>query len=76
MSIVDVSNVWVIANFKETQIGKMTVGQKVKIEVDAYKGKHFEGTIESFAGATGAKFRTQTARRHYWFMQYLAAGIF
>ncbi len=56
MSIVDASNVWVIANFKETQIGKMKVGQKVKIQVDAYKGKDFEGIIESFAGATGAKF--------------------
>jgi membrane fusion protein, multidrug efflux system len=56
MTIVDLSSVWVVANFKETQVGKMKVGQKVKIEVDAYKGKHFEGTIESFAGATGAKF--------------------
>lgn len=56
MSLVDDSNVWVVANFKETQIGKMKVGQKVKIHVDAYAGKDFEGTIESFAGATGAKF--------------------
>jgi membrane fusion protein, multidrug efflux system len=56
MTLVDASNVWVVANFKETQVGKMRVGQKVKIEVDAYKGKDFEGTIESFAGATGAKF--------------------
>lgn len=56
MSLVDDTNVWVIANFKETQIGKMKVGQKVTIHVDAYAGKGFEGTIESFAGATGAKF--------------------
>jgi membrane fusion protein, multidrug efflux system len=56
MTLVDASNVWVVANFKETQVGKMKVGQKVKIQVDAYKGKDFEGTIESFAGATGAKF--------------------
>lgn len=56
MSLVDDSNVWVVANFKETQIGKMKVGQKVTIHVDAYAGKDFEGTIESFAGATGAKF--------------------
>ena len=34
----------------------MKVGQKVKIMVDAYKGKDFVGTIESFSGATGAKF--------------------
>ena len=56
LSLVDDSNVWVVANFKETQIGKMKVGQKVTIHVDAYPGKDFEGTIESFAGATGAKF--------------------
>lgn len=56
MSLVDDANVWVVANFKETQIGKMKVGQKVTIHVDAYPGKDFEGTIESFAGATGAKF--------------------
>ena len=56
MSIVDGANIWVVANFKETQVGKMRAGQKVKIKVDAYKGKDFEGTIESFAGATGAKF--------------------
>ena len=56
MSIVDNTNIWVVANFKETQVGKMKVGQKVKLKVDAYKGKDFEGTIESFAGATGSKF--------------------
>lgn len=56
MTLVDNSSVWVIANFKETQIGKMKVGDKVHLKVDAYKGKDFEGTIESFAGATGGKF--------------------
>ncbi len=56
MTLVDNRNVWVVANFKETQIGKMHVGDKVNLSVDAYKGKKFEGTIESFAGATGGKF--------------------
>ncbi len=56
MSIVDGSNIWVVANFKETQVSKMKVGQKVKLKVDAYKGKDFEGTIESFSAATGARF--------------------
>ena len=56
MSIVDTKNLWVVANFKETQIGNMKVGQKVKVKVDAYKNKEFEGEIESFAGATGARF--------------------
>jgi membrane fusion protein (multidrug efflux system) len=55
-AIVDESEIWVMANFKETQIEKMKVGQKVKIEVDAYPDKEFEGTIESVSAATGSKF--------------------
>lgn len=56
MTIVDTKDLWVIANFKETQIADMKVGQKVKIKIDAYKNKEIEGTIESFSGATGSKF--------------------
>lgn len=55
-AIVDESEMWVIANFKETQIEKMKVGQKVKIEVDAYPDKEFEGTIQSLQAATGSMF--------------------
>jgi len=55
-AIVDESVIWVIANFKETQIEKMKVGQKVKIEVDAYPDKEFEGTIQSLQAATGSMF--------------------
>ena len=55
-AIVDESEIWVIANFKETQIEKMKVGQKVKIEVDAYPDKEFEGTIQSLQAATGSMF--------------------
>ncbi|MCW3125382.1 MAG: secretion protein HlyD family protein [Bacteroidetes bacterium] len=55
-ALVDEGEIWVMANFKETQIEKMKVGQKVKIEVDAYPGKDFEGTIESLSAATGSKF--------------------
>jgi membrane fusion protein (multidrug efflux system) len=55
-ALVDESEMWVVANFKETQIEKMKVGQKVKIEVDAYPGKDFEGTIQSLAAATGSMF--------------------
>lgn len=47
---------WVIANFKETQLNKMIVGQKVIVKVDAYPDTDFEGTIASFSPATGAKF--------------------
>lgn len=47
---------WVTANFKETQIGKMQVGESVKVEVDAFPGKAFLGKVESFSGATGSRF--------------------
>ncbi|MDQ2767398.1 MAG: HlyD family secretion protein [Gemmatimonadota bacterium] len=56
MSIVADTGTWVTANFKETQLNKMHVGQPVTIEVDAYPGQEVEGTIQSLSGATGARF--------------------
>lgn len=47
---------YVIANFKETQIGKMQPGQTATIHVDTFPGRAFEGRIESLAGGTGASF--------------------
>ncbi|MBP9020113.1 MAG: HlyD family secretion protein [Syntrophobacterales bacterium] len=47
---------WVVANFKETQIKKMTVGQPVEIRVDAYPGKVFKGHVDSLQTGTGAVF--------------------
>jgi membrane fusion protein (multidrug efflux system) len=55
-SIVLNQNVWVVANFKETQLNKMRVGQEVKIEVDAYPGHEFAAKLASFSPATGASF--------------------
>lgn len=49
-------DIWVIANFKESQIGKMQRGQKVRITVDSQKGKEFSGKIDSISPATGAEF--------------------
>jgi membrane fusion protein (multidrug efflux system) len=49
-------NVWVGANFKETQLAQMRPGQKAEIEVDAYPGTVFHGRVESLAAATGARF--------------------
>lgn len=49
-------NPWVVANFKETQIKKMTVGQPVRIKVDAYPGKIFKGHVESLQAGTGSVF--------------------
>lgn len=47
---------WVTANFKETQIGKMQIGESVQVEVDAFPGEQFSGKLESFSGATGSRF--------------------
>ncbi len=48
--------VWVVANFKETQIKKMAIGQPVRIKVDAYPGKIFHGRVESLQPGTGSVF--------------------
>jgi membrane fusion protein (multidrug efflux system) len=55
-SIVHSDNVWVIANFKETQLDKMKEGQKVIVSADAYPGHHFEAKLTSFSPATGSTF--------------------
>lgn len=47
---------WVIANFKETQVSNMHVGEAAIIEADAFPGKTFKGRIESLSPATGASF--------------------
>ena len=51
--VVPLQNVWVTANFKETQLKKMKAGQKAEVKVDTY-GKTFSGHVDSIAGATGA----------------------
>lgn len=56
MSITDTTQPWVIANFKETDIGRMKPGQSARVEVDAYPGQAFEGVVDSLLAATGAKF--------------------
>lgn len=47
---------WVVANFKETQIGDFKAGQKVNVEVDAFPGQHFSGLIESMSSTTGSRY--------------------
>ena len=47
--------VWVVANFKENQVGKMRAGQVVEIKIDAYPNKVFKGKIDSIQRASGAK---------------------
>jgi membrane fusion protein (multidrug efflux system) len=53
MVIVPLQDVWVTANFKETQLRSMKAGQKAEVKVDTY-GRTFSGHIDSIAGATGA----------------------
>ena len=55
MAIVPLEGVWITANFKETQLQNMKIGQPVKIKVDAYN-REYNGKILRFAGASGAKF--------------------
>jgi membrane fusion protein (multidrug efflux system) len=57
MALVPLDDVWITANFKETQLQKMRVGQKVEIEVDTYGGsRKYKGHIQSIAAASGSKF--------------------
>jgi len=55
MKIIPLNDVWITANFKETQLRDMKVGQRVTIEVDA-NGKTYKGKVDSIAGASGARF--------------------
>jgi membrane fusion protein, multidrug efflux system len=56
MSIASDTGVFVSANFKETQLNSLRVGQPVRMEVDAYDNAEIEGVIESISAATGARF--------------------
>jgi membrane fusion protein (multidrug efflux system) len=56
MTIVPDTHLYIVANFKETQVGRMRAGQPVRIKVDALSGETLSGTVESFAPGTGAEF--------------------
>ncbi|HEY2038656.1 MAG TPA: HlyD family secretion protein [Edaphobacter sp.] len=55
LTIIPLTNLWVTANFKETQLEHMREGQKVVVKVDALGGKKFHGTIRQIGGATGSR---------------------
>jgi len=55
MSITQTGDLWVTANFRETQIDRMQAGQKVTVHVDAID-RDYQGTVASFAGATGSRY--------------------
>ncbi|MEQ1727022.1 MAG: HlyD family secretion protein [Vicinamibacterales bacterium] len=56
LALVQTDDVWITANFKETQLNEMRPGQRVLVEVDAYDGRQFHGKVDSIAAATGARF--------------------
>jgi len=56
MAVVPLEDVWVVANFRETEIRDVVPGDRAEIEVDSYPGRHFRGKVESVSPATGAKF--------------------
>ncbi|MCC7053867.1 MAG: HlyD family secretion protein [Gemmatimonadaceae bacterium] len=56
MNIASDTGLYVTANFKETQLETLRVGQTVQLEVDAYDGAVIEGVVESISAATGARF--------------------
>jgi membrane fusion protein (multidrug efflux system) len=53
MKVINLDDIWVTANFKETQLKRMQVGQRVTIHVDT-NGKDYKGHVQSIAGASGA----------------------
>ena len=54
--LIDIDNIWVTANLKETQLDKVSLGAEVNISIDAYPDIEITGKVESLAGATGPKF--------------------
>jgi len=55
LTIIPLTNLWVTANFKETQLAKMHPGQEVTLKVDALGGHKFHGKVTQIGGATGSK---------------------
>ena len=55
LTIIPLTNLWVTANFKETQLARMHPGQDVTIKVDALGGRKFHGKVTQIGGATGSR---------------------
>src|SRR6202041_324868 len=55
-SLTPLPNVWVIANYKETQLTHLLVGQKAEIRVDTFPGHTLKGHVQSWAPGSGAQF--------------------
>ncbi len=56
LALVPLESVWVLANFKETQLARVRPGMKVSVAVDGFPGEIFSGTVESISAGTGSRF--------------------
>jgi membrane fusion protein (multidrug efflux system) len=56
LAVVPLQYVWVIANFKETQLARVRAGMKAEVRIDSFPGNVFKGTVNSIAAGTGARF--------------------
>jgi len=56
MAVISLNDIWLVANFKETQLKNVLPGQRVEIKVDTYPGKIFSGKVDSIMAGTGAAF--------------------
>ncbi len=56
MAVTALNDIWVIANYKETELKKIRPGRKVSIKIDTYPGKRFRGTVDSIMAGTGSVF--------------------
>jgi len=55
MGLISADNVWIEANYKETQLGNVRAGQPASVTIDAYPGREWSGRVESISQATGAE---------------------
>lgn len=56
LAVAALDNVWVMANFKETDIERIRPGQEVELRVDTFKGRRFKGSVDSIMAGTGSAF--------------------
>jgi membrane fusion protein (multidrug efflux system) len=55
-AIVPLQSVWVVANFKETQLARVKPGMPAQVEIDTFPGRVFNGTVDSLSAGTGSRF--------------------
>ena len=56
MAVVALDDIWIVANYKETQLKNVRIGQRANIKIDTYPGRVFTGKVDSIMAGTGAAF--------------------